>query len=390
VSGEGAAAWKPTPHELLLLRAGLWRGEAAQDAWRQWRRSENGAIDSLDPGSERLLPLAYRNLGPLPEDDPDAESLKAVYRESWAGNQRGVRIGKRAIEALRDAGLEPMALKGCALVESAYRDAGARPAGDFDLAVPPEHIAEAVAALRGAGFSPIEEDPLRWLKVHHSLAFADLSGAEVDLHRRILWRPGLEEELWRGSVDLKVAGVPAKALCPADQLLHVCVHGAAWNPMRPIRWAADAFKVLEASGSDLDWDRLVWMAERGRLTLPLRDTLSYLATELEAPVSADALAELAAAPVGARERRAHRVLARDPSSARSLSMMWWFWERHRAQAALDGTRPGPVAFLRYIQEFWGLQRPTQIPAFALRRLLRPRDVEGGATQAERTTTVPRR
>jgi Uncharacterised nucleotidyltransferase len=374
VSAPTAAAWEPSPQELLLLRAGLWRGEAAREAWRQWRRGEGVEIDASDPARERLLPLAYRNLGPLPDTDPDAELLRTIYRESWAGNQRSAGLGRRAIEALRNARVEPMALKGCALVESAYRDPGARPAGDFDLAVRPERIPEAVRALCDANLTPGQKDPVRWLNVHHSLGFADPSGAEVDLHRRILWRPGLEEEFWGGAVDLQVAGVRVRALCPADQLLHVCVHGAAWNPMRPIRWAADAFKVIEASGEDLDWERLVRMAERGRLTLPLRDTLSYLARELEAPVPAGALAALQDAPVSAGEERAHQVLSRSPSSGRSLSMLWWFWERHRAQAAVDGTRPGAIGFLRYMQEFWGLSRPTQIPTFALRRLLRRRGV----------------
>jgi len=381
VSSRTAAVWEPSPRELLLLRAGLWRGEAARNAWSEWRQGEGAEIDASDPARERLLPLAYRNLGPLSDADPDAELLRTIYRESWAGNQRSAGLGRGAIEALRSAGVEPMALKGCALVESAYRDPGARPAGDFDLAVRPERISEAVIALCDANLTPSQKDPVRWLNVHHSLAFADPSGAEVDLHRGILWRPGLEEKFWEGAVDLEVAGLRVRALCPADQLLHVCVHGAAWNPMRPIRWAADAFKVMEAAGEDLDWDRLVWMSERGRLTLPLRDTLSYLARELQAPVSARALAALEAASVSAREERAHRVLSRSPSSGRSLSMLWWFWERHRAQADLDGTRHGPIAFLRYMQDFWGLSHVAQIPAFALRRLLRQHGGQGGATPA---------
>ena len=164
-----------------------------------------------------------------------------------------------------------------------------------------------------------------------------------------------------------------RILNPADQLIHVCAHGAAWNPIHPVRWAADAYKIVEASGEELDWGRLVAMAERGRLTLPVRDTLALLAEDLEAPIPGQALEALSSVPVTAGERRAHEALAQPPSSRRSLAMLSWFWERHRAQAELDGERPGPRGFIRYLAGFWGLERTSQVPGYAARRLLRRRD-----------------
>ena len=363
------AVWMPTPPQLALLRASLWRGERAVDSWREWRRAEPD-LDVIERGSYRLLPLLYSNLGPRLRDDPDAGRLKGIYRRSWAVNQLGLRIGAEAIEALRGVGLEVLALKGAALIGSAYRDPGARLMGDVDVAVRPERVPDAVAALRAAGFAPIEEDPVRLLEVRHSLAFRHPDGQEIDLHRGMLWHPGLDEAFWQGSVEAEVAGVPARILNPADQLVHVCVHGAAWNPVHPVRWAADSYKVIEVSGERIDWERLVSLTTRSRLTLPLRDALASLAEELEAPVPEDAREALARAPISAGERRAHEALAQPPSSRRSLAMLSWFWERHRAQAALDGGSPGPGGFIRYLQGFWGLERTRQVPGYAVRRLLR--------------------
>jgi len=51
-------------------------------------------------------------------------------------------------------------------------------------------------------------------------------------------------------------------------------------------------------------------------------------------------------------------------------MLWWFWERHRAQSELEGTRTTPAGLVRYLQGFWGLERPTQVPGYALRRVFR--------------------
>lgn len=372
MSAGRAAVWMPDATQLALLRAGLWEGERALAAWAEWRRAEPD-LDDIEKGSHRLLPLVYRNLGPQLADDPDIGRLKGIYRRSWTQNQLGLRIGRQGIDALQGAGLEVVALKGAALLGSAYHDRGARPMGDVDLAVRPERVPEAVEALREAGFTPNEKNAARLLAVHHSQAFRHPEGQEVDLHRGMLWQPALDEDFWQGSIEAEVAGATVRILNPADQLVHVCVHGAAWNPIPPIRWAADAYRVVKASGEELDWERLVALAERGRLTLPLHDTLAFLSERLEAPIPQETREALARVPVPAGERRAYEALAQPPSSRRSLAMLSWFWERHRAQAELDGERPSARGFFRYMRGFWGLERTSQVPAYAMRRLLRRRE-----------------
>jgi hypothetical protein len=369
-------AWLPTQHQLLLLRACLWNGDGALAAWAEWRGREPG-LAKVEPGSLRLLPLLYRNLGPQLAGDPAAAWLKDVYRGSWTANQLGLRVGRRAIDALQATGAEVLVLKGAALIDSVYEDPGSRPMGDVDLAVPRPQIGDAVRALQDAGLTAIEGDPERLLAARHSLAFRDPGGQEVDLHRGMLWHPGLDEEFWRGSVDAQVAGARVRILNPADQLLHVCAHGAAWNPVHPVRWAADAYKSIEAAGAGLAWDRLIAMAERGRLSLPLRDALSCLTAELRAPVPAGVVRELEAIPLSAAEHRAHRAIAQAPSSRRSTAMLWWFWERHRAEARLDGRRPTPAGLVRHLQRFWGLERASRVPGYAARRLLRSRRAPRG-------------
>jgi hypothetical protein len=371
LSEKGGAVWLPDAVQLALLRAGLWERERALKAWGEWRRAVP-QLERLEKGSLRLLPLVYANIGTELPDEADRERLREAFRSSWATNQLGLRIGRRAIDALQGAGLEVLALKGAALLGSAYRDNAARPMGDVDLAVRPERVPEAVEALRGAGFTPEDESAERLLAVHHSHAFRHPDGQEVDLHRGILWMPGLDEDFWQGSVEAEVAGASVRILNPADQLLHVCVHGAAWNPIPPLRWVADAYKVIEAAGGRIDWARLVELGERGRLTLPLRETLGFLAERLEAPVPGEAREALARVPVRRAERRAYEALALPPSPRRSLAMLAWFWERHRAQAALAGERPGPRSFARYLRGFWGLERTGQVPAHALGRVLRRR------------------
>jgi Uncharacterised nucleotidyltransferase len=367
----GRAAWLPSPTQLLLLQASLWGEERALPSWAEWRRREPD-LDTIEEGSYRLLPLLYRNLSPRLAEDRDAGRLKGIYRHSWAANQLGLKAARKAIGALTDAGIEVLVLKGAALIEVAYRDLGARPMGDVDIAVRPPRVGEAVRALRRVGFAAVADDPERLLTVRHSLAFRDADGQEIDLHRGLLWRAGLDEEFWQGSIEAKVGGAQVRVLGPADQLLHVCVHGAAWNPVHPLRWAADAFKVIETAGPELDWERPVAMARHGRLTAPLTDSLDFLVEGLGVQIPETSRLALARTPVARGERRAHEALAQPPSSRRSLAMLSWFRERHRAQAALNGEKAGLVGFVRYLQGFWGLERPSQVPSYAARRLLRRR------------------
>jgi hypothetical protein len=373
VNSPRRAIWQPGPDEIRLLRAGLWDPEAALQPWREWRQGGGSDLDRAEPGSFRLLPLVYRNLEPVLRDR-DAGRLRGIYRRSWAGNQFGLRAGGRVLRLLDDAGVDTLVLKGAALLESAYGDLGARPMGDFDVAVPPADVPRAVAALLEAGLRPSDDDPQALQRVRHSQPFVDADGYELDLHRDVLWRPGLERELWAAAPATEIAGVRTRRLCAADQILHVCVHGAPWSPVNPVRWAADASKVIESQAAELDWDRLARLALQARLVPPLLDALTFLAEELRLPVPAETLAALAAAQVRPAERRAHEALARKPSSRRSAAMAWWFWERYRAQAELDGRRPGPRGFLRYLQGFWGLEDTRQVPAYALRRLARRRAV----------------
>jgi len=363
------AAWLPSPQQVLLLRACLWRDERALEAWREWR-SEVPDLGAVEAGSLRLLPLLYRNLGPALNGDPGAAWLKDAYRTSWTASQLCLRTARHAIEALRGAGLEILALKGAALIGTAYEDAGARPLADADLAVEPGRAGDAVRALEQAGFVAREQNPQRLLEVRHSLAFRDPGGREVDLHRGTLWLPGLDEDFWRGSVEGEVAGAAVRILNPTDQLLHVCAHGAAWNPVHPIRWAADAFKTIEVADGSLDWERLAAMGSRSGLSLPLAGALACLAEDLGARVPEATRLELARAPASAGERRAYEALAQPPSLRRSLAMASWFRQRYRAQAGLEGKRGRPAGFVRYMQGFWGLTRPSQVPAHAARRLLR--------------------
>lgn len=358
---------KPTPAQLLVLHAALDRGPAALHAWRRWRESID--ICRADPGSIRLLPLVYRNLGPESFEAAVADRLKELYRRSWSHNQVVFRRAAEAIAVLREAGIETLVLKGASLALLSYGDVGARPMDDIDVLVPIGRAADAIAALASAGWSPGHDDPLSWTQVHHSLDFAGPEGGHLDLHWFSLWQPASDERLWDAAVPLELAGTTTLAPSAEDQLLLACVHGTPWSPLPPFRWIADAVTVIRATGARLDWGRLVEEATRRQLTVAVAAALAYLREEFGAGMPESALADLRAVPASRHERVAFRASCQPDSPLRTLRMAW---DRYRRLRDLETGAPRPSGFVDFARRFWGLESAWQLPLHAASALGRRR------------------
>lgn len=370
----------PTPRERLLLEAALLEGDAARLAWERWKSIDD--LDELDAGAQRLLPLLYRRLVALGVDDPALPRLKGVYRRSWYHNQRLFHRVGAALGDLEAAGVPTMVLKGAALSVLHYRDPGARPMEDADVLVPMERAAEAIAVLRESGWSPQSRQPERLIGVRHAEPLEDEEGLSIDLHWTALSQPSRDEALWAASVPAQVGGAPTRALRPADQLLHVCLHGAAWEgaarasaqAVSHVRWVADAVTVLR-SEPDLDWGRCLEQARTRRLTVALAEMLTYLRDGFVPSVPAAVIEALEATPTSRFERAAQRAAMRSPTVLRTLVIERDRYRRLREMSAHGGESvPGPKSFPAYVRDHRDFERYRDLGAHWLRRVAerRPR------------------
>src|SRR5262245_47798267 len=75
----------PTPHQELLLGAALLNGDEALEAWEEWKVGVD--VDTLDWGSQRLLPRLYKNLHLHGIDEPLVAKFKGYHRRTWCENQ---------------------------------------------------------------------------------------------------------------------------------------------------------------------------------------------------------------------------------------------------------------------------------------------------------------
>jgi hypothetical protein len=330
-----------------LLRAALLRGGEALDAWRQWRVSVD--LESLDPGSIRLLPQLYRTLEQQGARDPLISRLKGTYRHTWYRNQLRLRDAAVVLSELHRRGIDAMLLKGAALTLLHYRDVGLRPMEDVDILVRTHQWRPAVAALAELGWSPRVQVTPRHVAASHAMDFTDAHAQRIDLHWHLLpdscW-PEADDEFWDRATSIALYGAPVSVLEPTDQLFHTCAHGVKWEHVPPLRWIADAAVIIGDPSVAIDWDRLVRLADRLRLVLPVRDGVAYLADALGLAAPRHAVAALQHAAVSRAERWEHHLRTRPAS--RVFGRLREHWLRHR-RLRRGGRGSSAIGFLAYLQ-----------------------------------------
>jgi hypothetical protein len=224
----------------------------------------------------RLAPVLARQL--TPGTAPDwvltrlrEQSLQDAARAALLDNARA-----RVLQALADAGVPAIALKGSALVETIYPDSTWRDMSDIDLLVKPDRYADAVAAVTGLGYAPLPGATAEPGNARHDPKLVSADGlVPVEIHRHVLDDVDARfdlAEVWARSRP-SPAGTHRLA-APHDLLIHVAMHflagrsvrsEGALSQLRDIAWIA--------ARGDVDWAALQDVSRRfgvgGRVRLAL-------------------------------------------------------------------------------------------------------------------------
>ena len=291
----------PSSQQELLLRVALLDEERSLQAWRLLEPSLD--VQRLERGSVVLLPLLYEKLQERGSTEEFVPRLKGVYRQVWYRNQLGLDALRDLLSSLRGAGVDAIVLAESALITRYYRRLGVRPLDRPSVLVRPERKTDALHALGASGWDVSARGSGRSRQVERA-------GAEQRQSCTVCWRVIAELEgvrLWDTTRAAEVRGVQTATLDATRELLWTCLAGARTGSASNVQWVADAFTILRAAGSEVDWQRLVADAVASRSALRLRDAVSYLTAALDAPVPDEALRELDATPSSGRERLAHRT-----------------------------------------------------------------------------------
>jgi hypothetical protein len=346
--GLSGSFW-PTDHQELLLRAAVLPPEQAVAAWLEARKTLD--IDVLERGSYSLMPLVYCRLSESLADEPLLPRLKGIYRHTWSKNQVLLEDLRATVRSFSAADVEPLVLGGAARL-AYYPGLGLRTLTEFELLVGEDEVEP---ALRAVGWSG-ESVPAGVLRGRSALRVT-AGRRPFGLHWRLLPEYPVHADAYETRGLEQVDG---RALAPTDELLHTLLGGARTALWANVQWVADAVLIIRTG--EVDWDRLVALAEERRAALRLSEALDYL-TRLVA-VPPEVLTGLQRISATGRDRLAHRL---DGTGGGLLG------ELPRTVAAYvrsgDGTRPlrsalGLPGFLRVA---WNVDHSWQLPLVAARK-----------------------
>jgi hypothetical protein len=176
-----------------------------------WHRIRSSHLKTEKPAVE--LQQAYRK-----------HTLEAALHESHI---------KQSFSLLRDAGIEPILVKGWAIARQ-YPEKGLRPYDDVDLIVRPEEQPSAESLISTV------ESLQGYVDIHCGLSAVDPVDANGD---------------WNSRTRLAMLGdLEVRILKPEENLRTLCLHLLRHGAFRPL-WLCDIAVAVESRGQDFDWDR---------------------------------------------------------------------------------------------------------------------------------------
>lgn len=253
---------------LTSLRRGISAADfAALDALtaNEWEELAQLAIQ------QRVAPLLYWQWQAhrLPPALPATavERLERHYFQNALRNQCLRRELRVLLQAMREANIPVIVLKGAHLAASVYDDPAQRFMTDIDLLVRREHSEAAYHCLRQLGYdaaAPFLPEPYLACKHHFPALRRTGAVAEVELHWNLTpphraWSIDAED-LWKRAIPWSIAGTAALCLNPEDLLLHLCYH-ATHHHLSELFWhgigtVCDVDRVIRCHAASLDWDAI--------------------------------------------------------------------------------------------------------------------------------------
>jgi Uncharacterised nucleotidyltransferase len=364
----------PTRQQMLVLEAALSPAEPALAAFRKWV----GLIDldgEFENDTFRLLPLMYDNLRRHGVSHPLMARLKGIYRQTWYKNNKLFNALTPVLEALHDAGIPVLLLKGVPLVEQYYRNIALRPMADIDVLVPPARAGEAIELMTRFAYQRIAEPNVDFMRFRHAMGYWSPDNGEFDLHWHALYEcqgAGADDFFWKRAQALRFAGRDFQTPDATAQLLHNIIHGFRWNPEPPIRWIPDSLAILRAAGDSIDWDVMTDYASRQDLGHRLRLPLQFLQQRFDAPVPDKVLAQLAGQGTSLVQRIENSCVLRDPGRlhANPLGHLWIVFADYCRFARRSSLLPFVLGFTHYLRFRWELPGRLAIPGYVTRGLFK--------------------
>ncbi|MFW6065382.1 MAG: nucleotidyltransferase family protein [Planctomycetota bacterium] len=214
----------------------------------------------------------------------------------------------RAIDALADAGIDGVVLKGPDFAKRLYARPQLRPFRDVDVLVAPQDFQPGCDALTAAGYKTVDSE-MKYSRGYGQRGFVGQAGS-VELHWNVVNSPTLRKAVSVELDDLQLDsdGRPTPAAC----VLLACVHAACGHQFDRIQGLCDIAGLCAGRAGTLDTDYLVDVIPRTGADLAMATALRLAGQTLTEPSCERLRREL-----GLREPAAARAIIRPKTVLRS-------------------------------------------------------------------------
>jgi len=205
----------------------------------------------------------------------------------------------RVIQALREAGVAPLVLKGAALAETVYPSISMRPMADVDILVHEKEIDTVKACVTALGYVPSENKDCSFCRntripVH------------LDVHYKIWYLTDEEfKSLWDDSQLISIAQTKARTIPPDETLIYTAAHAAIQHGILGPVALEDVNRICSFYQHELAWDKIVKKIKKYNLHVPIYCVLSAAKLFKETPIPDEALDALK--PSCLRERVEEKI-----------------------------------------------------------------------------------
>ena len=254
-------------------------------------------------------------------------------RSASAARQHAIQTQlSEILEAGAQSQLSPIVLKGAFLAAHVYPEPGLRPMNDIDILVRPTELPLIEALLLRLGYAGHYKDPAEGAGVvKHTSTFQRPGGTSgvanpylnAEAARTVEPHLSLEESwfglraditpgVWERSIETDIEGHAARALCPSDLMLHLCVH-LTFHLIRGWPSLVQLLDLLWVSRrlEEADWEQVSRRALDRSVAGFIYAALRLARVALAAPVPERVLAQLAAATPAAVRAQAGTLSALD-------------------------------------------------------------------------------
>lgn len=245
---------KSRVHRILLAAAG---SPLSSADWPEGAEELHLLANALmAQGVHGLLALHQRTDAELAGDFK--LQLQAAALRTAANHRHRLQDMHEALDALAAERVQPIVLKGPALVERYYKDPTLRPYGDIDLCVHPREFRASLKALERRGFELLDRN---WdfivRDVRGQLHLRRPGGGLIELHWHLVngrrQRRSLRmrsAELWDAVRSGTIDGAKCYLLSPGDEIAYLCVH-AAMHGCNRLLWLIDI--AIISQSAEVDW-----------------------------------------------------------------------------------------------------------------------------------------